>query len=297
MRRITGIAALAALGTSCAAHALGALGDVTVIDRDSGAALSTYYASGEYWVAGTPGHRYAIEIRNRSGGRLLAVTSVDGVNVLSGATAGWEQAGYVFDAGERYQVTGWRKSNAEVAAFVFTDLPNSYAARTGRPANVGVIGIALFRERRPPRVSLEDAPAARADGSGAPPTAAPAAGNPPVSAVPSPPGPSGAARAGESGQASVAHGPTAVATPATPPEARLGTGHGEREYSYVIDTEFRRMQREPNEVIRIRYDSFENLVAMGIVRPGEGAAPVPNPFPRSHERRYVADPPAEPPPG
>ena len=298
MRRISGFAALAALAASCHAHALGALADVTVIDRDSGAALSSYYASGEYWVAGTPGHRYAIEIRNRSGGRLLAVTSVDGVNVLSGATAGWDQAGYVFDAGERYQVTGWRKSNAEVAAFFFTDLSNSYAARTGRPTNVGVIGVALFRERHPPRVYLgpqvsplagEDAPAARADGAGAPTSPAPApSGRALAGAVP-PAAPSGASRPGDAGP-SVAP-PAAVAMPPAPPEARLGTGHGEREYSYVVDTEFRRMQREPNEVIRIRYDSFENLVAMGIVRAGEGAAPVPNPFPRSHERRYAPDPP------
>jgi len=259
MRRITGVAALAALAASCDADARGALADVTVVDRDSGAALTTYYAGGDYWVAGTPGHRYAIEIRNRSGGRLLAVTSVDGVNVLSGATAGWDQAGYVFDAGERYEVTGWRKSNAEVAAFVFTDLPHSYAARTGRPANVGIIGVALFRERHPPQVYLgppvapslsEDATAARAEGAGAP-----------------------------------------TAAPPAQPDARLGTGHGEREYSYVVDTEFRRMQREPNEVIRIRYDSFENLVAMGIVPPGDGTAPVPDPFPRSHAPRYVPDPP------
>ncbi len=63
----------------------------------------------------------------------------------------------MFDPGESYQITGWRKSNTEVAAFTFTDLPNSYAARTGRAANVGVIGVAVFRERaaalRPPRIT------------------------------------------------------------------------------------------------------------------------------------------------
>jgi len=300
MRRISPFAALAALAASCNANALGALADVTVIDRDSGAALSTYYAGGEYWIAGTPGHRYALEIRNRGAGRLLAVTSVDGVNVLSGATAGWEQAGYVFDAGERYRVTGWRKSNAEVAAFVFTDLPNSYAARTGRPANVGVIGVALFRERRPPRVYLgsqagplpsEESEASGADRSGVPSTGAPTASTPPTSPATHAAAPSAGARSGEQRAGSVGHPPGAVAEPRAQPDTRLGTGHGEREYSYVVDTEFRRMQREPNEVIRIRYDSFENLVAMGIVRPGDGAASVPNPFPRSHEQRYVPDPP------
>jgi hypothetical protein len=71
---------------------------------------------------------------------------------------------------------------------------------------------------------------------------------------------------------------------------RLGTGHGEREYSYVADTEFRRMQPQPNEVIRIRYDSFENLVAMGIIRKPRAGWRAPDPFPGS-ERRFVPDPP------
>jgi hypothetical protein len=263
MKHMACLAALAALAANSAALALGDVADVTIIDRESGAALSTYYARGQYWVAGAPGKRYAIEIRNDTGARLLAVTSVDGVNVLSGATAGWDQAGYVFEPGERYQITGWRKSNAEVAAFTFTDWRDSYAARTGRPANVGVIGVALFRERAAPRVSVAppDNPAAlSAD------RAATAAASPPQ---------------GLSG------GP---AMQAPPPASRLGTGHGEREYSYVVDTEFRRAQREPNEVIRVRYDSLENLVAMGIVPPG-GETPVPNPFPHERARKYVPDPP------
>src|SRR5271170_2107678 len=141
-----------ALAGACGAQSLGSIAEVSIIDRDTGVVLSPHYYRGEYWVAGRPGAKYAIEVRNRLGERLLAVTSVDGVNVLSGATAAFDQAGYVFEPGDRYQITGWRKSDAEVAAFTFTESPNSYAERTGRPANVGVIGVALFRERRPPTV-------------------------------------------------------------------------------------------------------------------------------------------------
>ena len=93
MKRIACFATVAALVTSYDALAVGAIANVTIVDRDSGVTLSTHFFHGEYWVAGTPGARYAIEIRNCIGGRLLAVTSVDGVNVLSGATAGWDQAG------------------------------------------------------------------------------------------------------------------------------------------------------------------------------------------------------------
>src|SRR3546814_16856601 len=41
---------------------------------------------------------------------------------------------------------------SEVARSRFTDRPDSYAARTGRPGKVGVIGIAVFRERRVARI-------------------------------------------------------------------------------------------------------------------------------------------------
>jgi hypothetical protein len=161
MKRTVWLAALAGLAVNCKALAVGGLATVSVIDRDSGTQLSTYYFKGEYWVAGRPGARYAIEIRNCAAGRLLAVTSVDGINVISGATAGWGQTGYVFDPGANYQIAGWRKSDTEVADFTFTASPNSYAARTGRPANVGVIGVALFRERpaAPPRITQSQSPA------------------------------------------------------------------------------------------------------------------------------------------
>ena len=152
MKRTVYFAALAALVVSCNALAVGGIAQVTIIERSSGVELTPHLYRGEYWVAGTPGANYAIEIHNQIGERILAVPSVDGVNVISGATAGWNQTGYVFDPGEGYQVTGWRKSDAEVAAFTFTASPNSYAERTGRPANVGVIGVAVFRERQPQAV-------------------------------------------------------------------------------------------------------------------------------------------------
>lgn len=290
MKRLACCATLLTLAASCDALALGSLADVTVIDRDSGTALSTYYFQGEYWVAGRPGARYAIEVRNCIGGRLLAVTSVDGVNIISGATAGWDQSGYVFDPGQRYQISGWRKSNSEVAAFFFTESPNSYAERTGRPANVGVIGVALFRERHPQPVYTPPriAPDSRNDAASVPGTAGRSSLEPSAATA--------AARAsapasGLSGgvPAEEAHAPASLATPA--PAAKLGTGHGEREYSHVQDTQFRRMRSEPNEVIRIRYDSFDNLVAMGVIRHPRPTPASPDPFPGSQQRQFVPDPP------
>jgi len=280
MKRLC-ISVLLTISLSAGAHAVGRLADVSVIDRDSGCAIPTHYYRGEYWVAGSPGARYAIAIRNRLGERVLAVTSVDGINVVSGATAAWGQSGYVFGASEAYRITGWRKSDTDVAAFAFTAAPNSYAERTGRPANVGIIGVALFRERLAaavPEISrrgeVAEQRSERAnDAAAAGASAAPAA---PIA---------GAAD-------SLAKSAGNIARPAVQSfEPRLGTAHGQRESSLVTHTEFERLQPEPNEVVRIRYDSMENLVAMGVVAPRGRMAMEPNAFPGAANRSYVPDPP------
>ena len=278
MKRLA-MLALAA-GLSFQAHAIGKLADVSIVDRSTGAVLAAHYYRGEYWVAGQPGARYGIRIHNARGERLLAVTAVDGVNVLSGDTAGWGQSGYVFDPGQGYDITGWRKSNAEVAAFEFTAAPNSYASRTGRPQNVGVIGVALFRERvaRPvyPAEAAKSAPS-------------------PIA----PPSPTARFEAESDNAASGAARSDSAPTPSLAQERRasdssrfkLGTGHGQRESSFVQQTEFERLQNSPNEVIRIRYDSLENLVAMGVIRRTPPHPGSPNAFPDSPLARYVPDPP------
>lgn len=247
-------------GTACAsgyANSDGRLADVAIVDRDSGRILDAHYCRGEYWVAATPGARYSIAIHNRSSERLLAVTSVDGVNIVSGETAGWQQTGYVLEAGQRYEVLGWRKSEAVVAAFSFTAPPDSYAARTGRDANLGIIGVAVFRERPPMATAppITYAGEARVDDSQ-----------------------SRMARAKEASNAlrSVVPG--------------LGTAHGERELSYVGHTDFVRAQSEPDETIRIRYDRLETLIAMGVISHPRAPPRRPDPFPDS-SGRFVPDPP------
>ena len=124
---------------------------------------------------------------------------------------------------------------------MFTALPDSYAARTGRPDHVGVIGVAVFREHVPPVPSASIAPpaSATAESSGA---------------------------AADSLKRSKSE--------------RLGTGHGERETSHVGYTEFRRATEQPAEVIKIYYDSYANLVARGVIatRPARNPDPFPGRF-------------------
>ncbi|MGH8122307.1 MAG: hypothetical protein ACREPT_06000, partial [Rudaea sp.] len=290
MNTLLSLLTLAALSCTPAAHA-GALVDISVIDRDTGSSLPMQASDGKLYVAGTPGHRYSVRIANRIGARVLAVLSVDGVNAVSGETANPEQTGYVLDAYQSTEVNGWRKSLSEVAQFNFTALDNSYAARTGRPNNVGVIGVAVFREKplfwREGKIAdapLADryAPAAKSSAAGAPaPAAAPAesaqaqaggARDEPAQAAGNLP------RADALAYAKQRRQPKS--------EESLGTGHGAREVSQVRYTNFDRASPQPNEVLSIWYDSYNNLVARGVISVPRPIAHEPQPFPQ----QFVPDP-------
>jgi hypothetical protein len=269
--RLLAAATLAAL--SFAAHAVGNRADITVYDRATHRTLPVYWHEGRAYVVGNPGNEYQVTVRNRAGEDLLAVVSVDGVNVMSGETATTQQSGYVVSGGDRVDIRGWRKSMGESAAFYFTSLGDSYAARTGRPANVGVIGVALFT-RKPeykaapfsnnaPERDWDPRQKGRAESFLSPGMTAPSPAAPPASAADG---------------ASVQR--RAQAEPASP----LGTGHGRRESSQVVWTTFDRSTTDPIETVTIHYDSYRNLVARGILN----APPVardPRPFPG-----FVPDP-------
>ena len=237
------LAAAIAAG-SLAAQAVGHMADITIHDRSTGRELPVYWHEGRAYVVGRPGNEYQVGLRSRRGEDLLAVVSVDGVNVVSGETASTRQGGYVIGAWQGLAVKGWRKSLGETAAFYFTSLGDSYASRTGRPDNVGVIGVALFRRKaEPPPVAIgpvddfqpyrearrEKSAQGRADSRDAAREQAPAA---------------------------------SAAAPAAP----LGTGHGRREESQARYVNFQRASDYPAETVTIYYDSYRNLVARGILR-------------------------------
>jgi len=220
------------------------LARVDVYDRSAGEALPLYRHRGGRYVVGQPGNEYAIRIRNCSGRRLLAVVSVDGVNAVTGATASPEQSGYVLEPGGYVNIQGWRKDLSRTAAFYFSDPADSYAARTGRPDDLGVIGVALFAERRVD--TAFEAKASRAAGADA---SAPAM-----------------------------------------QESSLGTGHGRGEYSPVEQVAFERASTQPDEMIAIRYERRETLVAMGVLPEPRRDVPRRHPDPFPGALSFVPDP-------
>jgi hypothetical protein len=229
---------------------------IDVIDRDTGAALPQYRHRREAWVAGEDGQPYTLRLTNMTGARVLVVLSVDGVNVVTGESADPAQSGYVLAPYASAEIDGWRKSMQEVAAFRFSHAGDSYAARTGRPFDLGVIGAAVFREAR--------------------------AGEPWPMPVP----PIAERQRAQAAPAAEALADAAAGAPS--PVSPLGTAHGERRWSPSARTQFERGSARADEVIALRYDRHEALVARGVigVERQPWLAREPRPFPGG----FVPDP-------
>lgn len=238
--------------------------ELSIVDREDGRWLPQYRHAGEHWLAGIPGHRYAVRLANTSDERVLVVLSVDGINAVTGEDADPTQAGYVLGPWQSAEIGGWRKSLEDVAQFHFTALPDSYAARTGRPDNVGVIGIAVFGERRRPAMVR------------------------PLPRPGPPPRPLAQARAAA---ADVQAAPEdTMATDGDAARQRIGTGHGAREWAPVARTGFERAAPHPVQVTELRYDTPQRLIALGILPPPAGQAWPPAGGPRAFPGGFVPDP-------
>jgi hypothetical protein len=280
--------------SACASQALVDVQPVamSIVDRDTGQAMTTYVKDGRTYVAGRPASLYAIRLANQTDGRVMVVLSVDGVNIITGETASVGQTGYVLDPWRSYDISGWRKSDTKIASFVFAALGDSYAARTGRPGNVGVIGMAAFLEKPEPQaVTQAHAPPPTADRLGSVDKAMSRVDAAREGANPGNAGnvaePAVLAALGANSRAAGQIAAPAVPRPA--PTERLGTGQGQLEWSVSSRTNFEKLSSAPQHVSEIAYDSFANLVLAGVI-------PVPTAqaraFPSDRRPGFVPDPPA-----
>jgi hypothetical protein len=244
---------------------------------ESGRGLPAFERRGQTWVLGQRDQRYLLRVRNGSGQRIEVVASVDGRDVVDGRKASYEKRGYIVDPWSEVVIDGFRLSRDAVAAFRFSSVRDSYAARMGDARNVGVIGAAIFPERRrfvprPPIGLGKREPAARGEDLR-------------DEAAPAP-----------SGSESSAAARSAEAQRGARERPGLGTAFGEEHGSRVEQVAFERESEQPAVVLSLRYDDERGLSAQGI-DVGEG------PWGRGNEawRRRTARPfPAgfaEPPPG
>lgn len=118
---------------------------VSLVDS-SGSPLRAADVDGRTIAIGSEGDRYVIRIENNSPLRLEAVASVDGLDVMDGQDGDVTKRGYVIGPHRTLEIEGFRESSGNVRAFRFGKTDDSYASLRGKGRNVGVVGVAIFRE-------------------------------------------------------------------------------------------------------------------------------------------------------
>ncbi len=235
-----------------------------IVEAPEGGSFATAQHRGTHFVAGELGERYNVRLVNDSAERLEVVVSVDGRDVLSGKLGDFvRQRGYVLPPFGDVVVDGFRRSTQDVAAFRFSAVRDSYSARRGTPQHVGVIGVAVFRERAP-------------QGWGHAVTGAP--------------------EHRDARRSSPAAPTKAPSSSRSKDDARLGTEFGETVHSPVVEVAFvRRSAARPDELHRVVYDSPDRLRARGVpidsVFADQPWSSEPSPWPAARGDERFAPPP------
>lgn len=212
------------------------------------------------------GQEYVIMLRNNTPERQLAVVSVDGLNVMDGKPAAMDQGGYVLEPFQVTTIKGWRRNNNEVAAFTFSSMEKSYSNQMGHgQKNVGVIGLAVFAEKR-----SEGGSGSWAWSMGGRQHGSHSGG---IAAKHDSWGATGQS-ASRSNRSVVRRRRVSVArTEKT--SGQLGTGYGDRKEMKVRTTTFERCSETPVQVTTLHYATRAQLIEWGVIQPGSEA----NPFP------------------
>lgn len=270
-----------------------------IVEDNRGQHLDAYLHEGRLHVAGQEGVQYKIRVRNMTGKRVKVVSTVDGRDVLTGEKGGFTNAGgYVIDPHSYVLIDGFRQTDNTAAAFRFSSQKESYSGKKGTPENVGVIGVAAFREYERPRpkitrdrgLLLSSAPRRRhARGSGQGGAEEYSSGPIPVTHDASEVHGGEAASAGEEHERGITTststrslgfmGDEMLMEREREPSSPLGTKYGETVQSRVDRVSFRQVSGSPDQVITIHYDSLENLEARGIVETVVQESHHPDPFP------------------
>jgi hypothetical protein len=125
-----------------------------------GRPLTEHRDSGQIFVDALQGAEYELRLRNSSADRVAVALSVDGLNTIDAEqTSAWNASKWVIEPYETITISGWQMSSERARRFYFTTERDSYAAKLGRKANLGVISAVFFREkRRPMPITKNDGP-------------------------------------------------------------------------------------------------------------------------------------------
>ena len=117
----------------------------------NGRPLTEYYARGRTYVEALRGAEYELRVRNDSPDRVAVALSVDGLNTIDARhTSAWNASKWVVEPYQTITISGWQMSSERARRFYFTNERDSYGAKLGQTANLGVISAVFFRERSRP---------------------------------------------------------------------------------------------------------------------------------------------------
>jgi hypothetical protein len=236
-----------------------------------GRPLEKYYGNGRVYIEALRGAEYEVSIRNPLPVRVAVALSVDGLNSIDARrTSAWNASKWVIGPYETITIGGWQMSSERARRFYFTNEGDSYAAKLGQTANLGLISAVFFRERGPRPVKIVPPPVPQNERGD---------------------------ESKRSSQAPTGSEPEGVAKDksATMPRvdddyAATGIGRSVRNDVRWIDME---LDSRPAGSTDIRYEYYSALVRLGIhVRP----YPRPEPWPRREratgfeDRRFSPEP-------
>ena len=249
-----------------------------------GRPLEEYVARGRRYVEALEGAEYELHVRNLLGERVAVALSVDGLNTIDARrTTAMNASKWVINPYQTIVIRGWQMSGSRARRFYFTTERDSYGAKLGQTANLGVISAVFFRERpsvtvippprRHPPIPMEDGVGSEENKSS----------NVPESSA------SSARDRGESGAAK--RRPDVYPVP-DDEAAATGIGRNVRHDVRWINMD---LESRPASQVTIRYEYRAALVRLGII-PRPYPYPQPDPLPRRErstgfeDRRYSPEP-------
>ncbi|HEX8335229.1 MAG TPA: hypothetical protein VF621_00785 [Pyrinomonadaceae bacterium] len=211
-----------------------------------GGPLEVIYGRGRRYVEAREGEEYELLVRNPLPVRVAVALSVDGLNTIDARrTSAWEASKWVVEPYGTIRVSGWQMSSTRARRFFFTTERDSYAARLGRAADLGVITAVFFREAAP----------------------RPRPVTPPPHYEPRPRDRSGAPNEGEmraeSGERKSRGGAAATQSPRGD-EGYAATGIG-RSVGHDVQWIQMPLERAPAAELTVRYEYRDALVRLGLL--------------------------------
>jgi len=159
---LAAVALMAGVGTVTARHAAESrltIEPVEPVADDNGFSVeviidgrqtSEYFARGRRYIEALENAEYELRIHNPTGSRVAVALSVDGMNTIDARhTSAWDAHKWVIEPYGTISVRGWQMSSENARKFYFTTERDSYGAKIGQTANLGMIAAVFFRERKP----------------------------------------------------------------------------------------------------------------------------------------------------